>query len=216
MNLFIAESSKGTHRPCMKELDATLMSFTFRASLMGLANPIKDICAQTYIRVGNIKAFKVDGITSPAEVLEYAYGSDILSMIKAFHEKDGKGYIYLGQDLDANGQLMASLLYYHLINIGVEEEYILRVPLLQTGYDYMNIGFGEFYSYWQLLAILETERLEQTMMNSGRKTGMGYRNIFALEHIRNRSREHNPKVKRISLGVGSATYITKYLLDERD
>lgn len=216
MNLFIAESSQGTHRPCMEVIDATLMSFTFKASFSSIANPILDVCQQTFIRVANPKAFKVDGFSNPEETLDMIYDGEILNMIKALHEKESKGYIYLGQDLDAGGQLMASLLYYHLINIGIEDKYILRVPLLQTGYDYLNIGFGEFYENSQVLDILETSRLEQTMMNTGNKTAMGYRNIFALEHIYNRGKEQNPKVKRKSLGVGNATYLTKFALDERN
>ncbi len=216
MNLFIAESSKGTHRPCMKEIDAKLISFTFRPSLIGLSTPIEDICRQTYIKVSRPSIMKVDGLSNPEEALDMIYGGDILGMIKALHEKGEKGKIYLGQDLDANGQLMASMLYYHLLNIGVEEKYILRVPLLQTGYDYLNIGFGEFYEQYQLLAILESIRIEQAMMNTGKATRMGYRNIFAIEHFYNRSKERDPKVKRSSLGVGSATYLTKFVLDEKN
>jgi len=233
MNLFIAESSVGSHIPCLPEIDAKLISFTFRASFFTLANPIEDICQQTHVKVSKPKNLKIDGLQNPDEVLDMIYAGDIAGMIKALHLKNQKGYIYLGHDFDANGNLMSSLLYHHLLHIGVEDEYLIRVPLIQTGYDYskalsdknglskeveqryLNIGFGEFYSARQTLNILEADRLEQIMMNTKGRTRMGYRNMFAMEHFSNKGKGKEQTVKKISDGTCNATYITKMTIGER-
>ncbi len=236
MNIFIAESSIGSHVPCLPEIDAKLISFTFRASFFTLANPIEDICQQTHVKVSKPKNLKVDGLQNPDEVLDMIYGGDIIGMIKALHLKNQKGYIYLGHDFDANGNLMSSLLYHHLLHVGVEDEYLIRVPLIQSGYEYpvqdintssensigeeneqryLNIGFGEFYSARQTLNILETDRLEQIMMNTKSRTRMGYRNMFAMEHFSNKGKGKNQTVEKISDGTCNATYITKMTIGER-
>lgn len=214
MNIFIAESSHGRHVPCMDMFNAKLISFTFRPSFNTLFLPIKDITVSSYIRVANPRALKVDGLTNPSEALDTFYGGDIIAMIVALHQKGEGKRIYLGYDLDSNGEYMSALLYYHLLNAGVDEENIFRVPLTQTGYDFFSFAFGTFYDYNQLVAIMEADRHEQLLMHTGKRAKMGYRNIFALDHIANRKKEKDPEVVALSNGVGMATYLTKSILNE--
>ena len=217
MNLFLAESSVGRHVPALEELgNAKLISFTFRASHISLFTEITDVCAQTYIRVVNKRVFKMSGEENAGAMLENIYNDEVVDLLKDYHERGGKGMIYLGFDNDANGQLMASHVHEQLILKGVEEKYLVNVPLIETGYDFLDFDLAITYPIEQLQAIMETDRLEQVMMNTGSPTRLGYRNMASLEHLNNRSKEMNPTVERLSLGTSQATYMTKLALDERD
>ena len=218
MNIFLAESSIGSHRPCMELFEnAILMSFTFRASHTSYYTPITNLCLQTYIRVANKRAFNVAGMDNAKEVLEEEFNDEIIRMIQSMHKKGGEGYIYLGFDDDVGGQTMASLLYYHLLNIGVDKKYIITVPLTEVGYDYILFDLAPVtYSEEQLIVMMEASRFEQIMMNTGRKTGIGYRNMQALEHISDRNNELQPKVTTKSKGTSNATYFSKFALGETE
>lgn len=218
-DIFIAESSKGRHIPSSKELNITLMSFTFMVSFQSYLTPTVDIARQTYIKVSNPRAFMIIGEEYAKDILNIDYNGEIVSLIADMHKERGKCNIFLGQDDDVAGNLMAAVLRIHLLNLGVEDTYIIRMPLMARGYDYMMLKMSSFYDNEQLLAIINAKARELVKMNGKGRVGMnfrsGYRNDFALFHIVDKMKELNPTVKKLSSGVGSAVYITKSVLEER-
>jgi len=225
MNVFVAESSIGCHIPVLKDMDAKLISFTFRPSFHSLVAEMYSVEEQVSVRIKLQKALRIGGVENPLELLSDIYQGDIIELIKDFRLKNKEGIIYLGQDSDTMGHIMASILYYHLIERGVPKEKIVRQPLTAYGYkynqkdgqyeEYVYKADGEFIPYEKLLEILSLDQKEQRVMHTGNPIRMGFRNLFSLEHIYNRSREYMPEVMRLSGGTSNATYITKWAIEER-
>ena len=215
MDIFISESSYGMHIPATKEINANLISFTFRPSYYSLSEKITNITGQVRISISKTTALKVEGEPdSKIQALFDDCGRDIISFILAKAEEWQSKKIYLGQDLDENGELMASLLYYHLLESGVPHDRLFRVPLIETGYDYLNIGFSDFYPKEQLKEILNLDIEEQRMMLKHPRTLLGFRNLFALSHINTMIQNKTNIVFRKSTGTNTATAITKIVIGE--
>lgn len=214
-NIFIAESHIGNHTSGIEVLasrvgQTELLAFTFRPSFYTIKEEIVSPTAQTKIPISNKEALYYSGMGKYkmfSLIKEKEY--DIIDFIMS--EIGYDGLVFLGQDADAAGQLMASLIYWHLIDRGIEPRRILRVPLMEMGYDGLNIGFTtSIYPKLQLSAILEAIRLEQVMMHQY-GTKLGYRNLLSLKAVKeNRDRD----IDRISVGTSTATYLTKYALGE--
>lgn len=218
MDIFISESYIGMHRPACDTLNVKFMAFTFPTSFVSISRPIKNVVLDTKIPVTEKSFLYIEG-KNMEDSLKYCeseeYNGDIIALIVSLKEEWNATNIFLGQDLDHKGQLMASLLYYYLIEAGIDSNNIFRVPLIETGYDYTNIGFGEFYSREQLRAILELSRIEEHMRLVYPRTRMGYRKMFTLAHIEKYRRDKRYKVKRQTKGVSTATYLTKSALVEK-
>lgn len=215
-HLFISESDKGIHGEINEGLDASLLSFTFYPRLSTISRPVVNLDDVNVAVVKNQIRLNHESAYADYEI---KYFCNILPMVTDIVEKQNGEYVFVGFDLDAMGQLMASVLYYKLIEHGFPKENIIRVPLIDRGYDYidecdyLNIGFGEFYQKKQLFAILEAMRFEEMMMkNSAFRTGFGYRKMSALEHFVNRNKSE--EVIRKNKYTNLATYVTKKLIKE--
>jgi len=216
VNLFIAESHIGNHVDAIPVLSdeygkTELLSFTFRPSFKKLKDEIECPTTQINIPISNKNTIYHSSLSNYSLKKIMAKNSfDIVDFI--IYQVKNDGIVFLGQDADFSGQLMASLLFYHLVDRGIEPYRVLRVPLLEAGYDYINIGFAEdgYYTRNQLNIILNFMRLEQIMMHQF-GTKLGFRNMEALRVLY----EEKPSVlKRLSKGTSTATYVTKFLLGE--
>jgi len=218
VNIFIVESLKGTHIRAIKRLDsnAVILAFTFRPSFKNLSQNIEEICESTKITVKNKKMFQTSPDTNQQEVLIHQYNGAIVDYIADLTKEDESCQIYIGYDNDFTGEYMSALLYYHLIKKNIQEKNIIRIPLIEDGYNFVNIGSQQFFHKSDLLEILNRDKEEQRAMNCGPdRFRMGFRKLSALRHLVERMKEEDPKVQRLSEGTSSATYYTKYLLGEK-
>ncbi len=214
-NIFISESHIGNHVSGIEVLASEvghteLLAFTFRPSFYTIKDEIVSPTTQIKIPISNKEALYYSGMSKYKMfnlMKEKEY--DIIDFIMS--EIGNNGLVFLGQDADSAGQLMASLIYWNLIDRGIEPRRVLRVPLMEMGYDGLNIGFTtSIYPKLQLSTILEAIRLEQVMMHQY-GTKLGYRNLLALKAVQeNKDKE----IERISTGTSTATYLTKYALGE--
>ena len=217
MSIFIVESLKGTHVSAIQRLDANaiILAFTFRHSFKNFTEKISDICNFTRITVKNRKMFQTTQGNEEKNILIEEFNGDIVSYIESLSNRLNASRIYIGYDNDFTGEYMSSMLYHHLKEKNLSKTDIVRIPLIEDGYNFSNIGYQNFISKEQLLEILSKDQEEQFKMNCGPKRfRMGFRKLFALKHIAERKKETNPKVQRLSEGTSSATYFTKCLLNE--
>jgi len=212
-NILIAESHLSITDKIRKGMNATSISFTCRPAYYTVSGRIESL-NNIYTRVSMPRALKIDGIDNPKQKLD-DYGDNIISLIHSIHMKK-EGFIFLAQDNDTNGNIMASLLYYLLINEGVPEDAIIRVTTLDASKEAsLLFDTGEFFPEKQFIEIINRDRQEQYMMNGAMyRTRLGYRNIAALAHIKAISSKDGYMVQRLSTNIAFATYITKYLLGE--
>ena len=122
--------------------------------------------------------------------------------------------IIFGYDLDEQGQLMASVLYYQLVFDGVDKSQMARMPLTENGVAYV----GSFYDAEQMKEALSYRILERVFMARLLKNGvkaMGLRKAAALS-ILTSTVERGDRVQNLNPeGTSTVTYITKCLLGEQ-
>ncbi|CAA6806721.1 MAG: Unknown protein [uncultured Sulfurovum sp.] len=216
MSLFVSESYIGTHRPSCVALELKLVAFTFIPTFFKLDKEVR--CLED-IMIPSAKRANlfIDGMDKEA-IAHYKNenSNDFIDILCSLHKKEG-GNIYLGQDNDVAGNVMASLLYHHLIKRGIPKESILRIPLLEVGYDWGTFVGGSFYPIEQLIKIMEKRRKERYMMNVSPRTQFGYRVLYAL-HLAayiNKNIE-GYRVPRKNSYTSTITYIVKFLLGEKN
>lgn len=217
MDIFIVESLKGTHVHAIKKIapDAIILAFTFRHSFVSLSNKIKDIPIDTKITVRNRKMFQSSLGEKEKDILIESMNGDIVAFIDYITQKHNIVNIFLAYDNDFTGEYMASVLQQHLLSLA-QKTNIERLPLIEDGYNFVNVGFQDFLPADTLLEILEKDKNEQHYMNSGHnRSRMGFRKLFSLKHLVKRMAEKNPIVQRLSRGTSTATYYTKGLLNEK-
>lgn len=211
MDLFISESSRGVHVPLAEELDFTLISFTFLPSFSSLSVPIKKVTDVRAIFTGNNKNFYAEVGLGADEYLSL-HERDLISIILDVHKKVNAKRIFLAQDDDYQGNLMASVLYYHLIKNGIEKHDILRMPLFDGGYDYLSIGLTNFLGEETVVEMLERARMERYYINASPKIPGGVRKMYAMKYIE----DHKGKPVEVAGDKScTSTYLTKAMLDEK-
>jgi len=224
MDILISESGKNIHSHVANLIGARMMAFTFRPNILGTQTPIEDIYYDVDIPItSDERLFYVENITNPYSMLVNMYGKSVVKMILGLLKQGGGSRVYLAHDLDISGQLMASMLQYHLVREGMARDRIIRLALADIEYInldertgqlteqsrmYLNVGFGEFYSESQLHSVLEAIRMEEQMMNGVTNTRAGYRKMFTLAHIEKVRGDPDYKVEKKNSGTNYATYMT--------
>jgi hypothetical protein len=216
VNIYITESHIGNHtvgvEALSKEVGKTeILAFTFRPAFYTITAEIESPTTQTKVPISNKNALFYSAMSNyQMQSFLKERDFDIIDFI--MYQIKETGLVFLGQDADAAGQLMASLIFWHLVDRGIEPRRILRTPLMDVQKDGTTIGFTtSIYSKLQLCNILEAIRLEQVMMHQF-GTKLGYRNLLALKAV---EEYRGKKIKRLSQGTSTATYLTKYALGER-
>lgn len=231
MDILISESKKGIHANIAKMIGARMMAFTYRPNIQCTQTHIEDMYYDIDIPIGsNEQWFYVENMTNPYRMLVDVYGKNIIKMIIGLLKQGGGHKIYLSHDLDVAGQLMASLLHYHLVKEGVPRDLIIRLALadieymnldLDTGQltsesmAYLTVGFGEFYTDSQLYAVLETIRTEEQLVSGWTKTRAGYRKMFSMAHIEAKRSDTEYRIEKQNSGTNYATYVTNVAIHYR-
>jgi len=217
MDLFISESTIGTHIPPRDAFDIRVVSFTFRTGLKNLFVSEGLLCDEVSLpSVGRPGAFTFEGVDAPYDVLQDKYGGDVVSMLMRERESMGGGLFIMAHDADPAGDLMAAILRMFLVCRGVSPSEIVRMSLTYSGTRNETVFVLESFMDDVLLAeVLLRMARETRYMVSHPGTGVGLRKLFALGAVEKARRDHMD-VAVVSRGVSTATYITKFLLGEKE
>lgn len=207
-NLLISESHIGYHL-APEILDADILAFTFYPIIRDISVPIESI-ESVYPRI-SFNKITFNGNSIEKEIAYY--NGTVADYIAQKMQKYDT--LFIGFDLDIMGQLMASILFYMLLNRGIEENKILRLPLTDEGYitedEYYYIGFGDFLGYKDMIAQLEAIRMEQRLIWKER-VGYGFRKMEILRELTNLNTKEIP---RLNKKTNTFTYAVKMMMGEK-
>lgn len=220
-NIIVAETHRAFDDEIKQAIRARCLSCTFLPHFAtGVNAPVRDMDT-VFARISNIDALRYDGI-SKYEIEQKAkksYNGDIVSLVKAL---DMGSAVFLAQDNDAGGNMMASVLYHKLIDAGIEPDRLIRVigleKVIRGESRGVDLYVGEFIDRPTLLRLLDRARIERKIIYETRRfnghLAKGIRNIASL-YATITGMMSDTYVERKSEGVALATYLTKWCLDEK-
>ena len=209
MSIFVCESAIGDHASLCREIGSRLIAFSYWPRFPSLSRTVKKVALHTNIQPSATRsALYIDGVENAAAYLWDEFGGDIVGVIAEFHRKDNFDNIYLGHDLDFGGQVMSSVLFYHLVERGIDPDKIFRVPLLADGGKHVHLAFGEFYPEEQMLCVLNSIREEQKWMHSYPKTKVGCRRMAALDLVEKLRKRAGGRIVRKNSGTNFEVLIS--------
>jgi len=196
INLFINESSFGSHHKVDSCFQSDILSFTF---LPLISNDL-------YEKEQFYKMFQ-----TKRTFYKFNNTSIDIEDIKSFFLTYKNNLFFLGFDNDREGNAMAKILQLYLISIGIEKENIIRVPLTEKGYIYLS----DFMPIKQLKEYVK-DRLEELDIlrntQNFKKGGISRR----LMLLNNEILTFKDEVENINKnGTSSFTYIVKKALKEK-
>ena len=220
-NLIITESHRMLGEEEKKIMQARCVSFTFLPRLKQVYDAEVKEVEDIFIQLSNIKALKVDNTSKYDLEKKFVreYQRNIIPLLLDLYEG---GEIFLAQDNDAGGNMMASLLRYKLIDSGIPKEKIKRIIGVEitrrNGKRSLDIYGGKFYPKKLFLRIIDRYRGESEDIHKCGKIDTrlrkGHRNIVALKETLNHC-YFAEDIKRESEGIGLATYLVSGVLNER-
>lgn len=198
-NVFISESFVGNHSD-VSFFNADLVSFTFLPTIR-TTEPFS--IEETKIPTG-FRGVWINGKNQLAKNQKI----DICYELSISHYKN----FIIGTDYDYEGNAMAKLLQIGLINCGVDEENIFRVPLKEDGYSDVT----EFWSKDTLLNYIQDKWEDSCYVQKSKevlgRSGIGRRIAYMITELSNPPKE----VKNINPnGTSTITYLFKKAIGEK-
>ena len=223
-NLIITESHKLLDDEMKDILEANNLSCTFLPKFFNNNKTISSTL-EYFISISNTNAMKLDGISNYyfKKMLKDDYNNDIVNLIIDTVDVESDSLIFLAQDNDTSGHLMANLLYYKLLDNNINKDRIKRVvgieKVFRNKIPMLDIYLANFYEENLFYAILNRKRLENKFVFEAKKESIdlmaGYRNIYSLYKIANIINNGDEVIiNKKSNEVCLATYITNGLLSE--
>jgi len=228
-NLIITESSRMLNTQAKEALDAQSLSFTFlpafvqldKSMLLSASNPYP--LDNVFPFVTNTRFITVDGVSRyfVEKIFNKEYMQRVIPFILHFYNEEGD--ILLAQDNDQGGNMMASLLYYLLIDNGVPHGKIKRIigveEVIRDNYSCLDVYMGSFYSKKLLLSLLERDRIEKQAITEfgkiDKRLKKGFRRIGALKHTLTLY-YYNNGINIVSKNIALCTYLAQYAISKKE
>ena len=194
-NAFIVESHIGEHHSVDDRFNADVFSFTFAPNMYAEPLFTKNF---SYLMPNNIKPVRVNGIL------------DVTGNIQASLLNYDK--IFIGMDLDIEGNAMSLILRDHLLFLGKSEDDIIRIPLTYNGF----VAVSNFWDSETIEEYLLSRKEEIEFVQYSKKVngsiGVGRRTALLYNELINPPES----VKNLnSNGTSSITYIFKKKIKEK-
>lgn len=195
-NLFVSESFIGNHS-IEPFWEADLLSLTFLPNIYLKESSQEEV---KWSMPNNFRGLWLNGIIIGNSK------NDLFALIK-----DYKKFI-IGTDYDVEGNAMAYMLYQMLIEFGIKDEAIVRVPLTHEGY----VGILPFWKKeefdWYIQDKYEDEVWKQMSKKTNGGIGMGRRTLL-IEDIILYPPDYVQNINES--GTSSITYIFKKSIKEK-
>ena len=197
-NLFIVESHIGEHHHVGKQFDADIVSFTFSPVLSNVNFCIEDNYSKLLPNI--LPNIRVNGIVVESDFL-------FLLLKEKRYSK-----IFIGMDLDFEGNAMARILKDVCSANGYDDMDIIRIPLTDKGFSFVSDFWEDKIINKYIKFRLEEYEFMQLSKKTNGSHGVGRRHILLINELVNppESVENiNPN------GTSSVTYIFKKKIKEK-
>lgn len=196
-NIFFIESSVGVHHSVNEKFNADILSFTFLP--LGKKSNFDENLSYSYLMPKGINPIKLNSIQI------------FINSISDFIKDNKYKYIFIGTDLDITGNFSARIIHDYLIDNGISEAQIIRVPLTSSGFSFVgDFWDNENMEFWIKNLADEMEYIQHSKKVLG-KHGIGRRYPLILNAIQNAP----DTIQNINpIGTSSVTYIFKKKIKE--
>ena len=195
-------------------MQARCVSFTFLPRFKNVIySHSLDVLDNVFIGVSNPKVMRADNTSryDLEERFKREYQGRIVPLLLDLYEG---GDIFLAQDNDAGGNMMASLLRYKLREAGIPTIRIKRLigaeKTRRDGNRRLDMYMGQFYPDKLLARVLDRYRREYEDIRKygiiDKRLRKGYRNIVSLKEVFSND-IFSEEIKKASNGLALATYL---------